>query len=107
MLRTVFALTAIVLVAAAAGCSMCAHPYDYCGPTFMGGNYQTCDPDARAGSILSPPIQTAAEGVMTPTEEVVSPMGEQIAPSDYFSQDSAQPPAASNRVATGIRVTSR
>ena len=54
MRRTVFALTAIVLVAAATGCRMCAHPFDYCGPTFTGGNCEACNPDARAGSILSP-----------------------------------------------------
>ena len=104
MRRTVFALTAIVLVAAATGCSMCAHPYDYCGPMFTGGNCEACNPDARAGSILSPPIQMMAEEGMVSPEEYGPPMEEEIAPSDYFSQDSAEPPAASNRVTAGTRV---
>ncbi len=33
---------------------MCAESYDYCGPTFNGQCDGQCDPNARAGSILSP-----------------------------------------------------
>lgn len=40
------------LFAATTGCKMCAHPYDYCGPTFTGGTY-AAGPHGRAGSILS------------------------------------------------------
>ena len=36
----------------AAGCAMCAHPYDYCGPVI--DDPQACCPNARAGSILAP-----------------------------------------------------
>jgi hypothetical protein len=101
MRRTVFALTAIVLVAAATGCRMCAHPFDYCGPTFTGGNCGPCNPDARAGSILSPTIPTTVGGGQVTPEEVVGPTEEQTAPSDdYLSQE----PAASNRAAAGTRV---
>jgi hypothetical protein len=46
-----------LLVAAmggAAGCRMCAHPYDDCGPTFTGGcDGDPCIMDGRAGSILA------------------------------------------------------
>ena len=104
MRRTVFALTAIILVAAATGCRMCAHPFDYCGPTFTGGNCEACNPDARAGSILSPPIQTVAEEGTVSPEEVSPPMDEQIAPSDHVSQSPAQPSGAPNRVTAGTRV---
>lgn len=45
------------------GCAMCASPYDYCGPTFSAGegceacdHCAVCDPLARAGSVLSPPL---------------------------------------------------
>lgn len=41
------------------GCRMCASPYDYCGPTFLGrsgeGDCQSCSPSApRAGSAIAP-----------------------------------------------------
>ena len=54
---------------------MCAHPYDYCGPTFdaprddcsgdgaCGDCGPCCDPLARAGSILSPPLDTVVVDV--------------------------------------------
>ena len=54
MARTTFACAVVALVALTAGCSMCAHPYDYCGPTFTGEGCQPCMPNARACSILSP-----------------------------------------------------
>ena len=55
--RTVFACSLLVLVAASAGCRMCASPYDYCGPTSTGECGQGCCPNARQGSILSPGAQ--------------------------------------------------
>ena len=57
MVRTVFACSLLVLVAATAGCRMCASPYDYCGPTSTGECGQGCCPNARQGSILSPGVQ--------------------------------------------------
>lgn len=54
MARTMFALAAAGLVALTAGCRMCAHPYDYCGPTFTAEGCQECMPNARACSILAP-----------------------------------------------------
>ena len=56
MHRTGLLFTVAALLAVSAGCSMCSHPHDYCGPTFDRGSDQSCDPIARAGSILSPPI---------------------------------------------------
>ena len=45
---------------------MCAHPYDYCGPTFTGACDEPCCPNVRAGSILSgvaPVSEAAVEGI--------------------------------------------
>lgn len=54
MLRTNI-LAALGLLMFAAGCSMCAHPYDNCPPTYTGGDCSTCrDTTVRAGSILAP-----------------------------------------------------
>ena len=51
MVRILFASLILGLVAVTAGCSMCSHPYDDCGPLFTGG----CDGNQctgpRAGSI--------------------------------------------------------
>ena len=60
MARTLGAWITIGLVAMAAGCRMCDNPYDYCGPTFVGGCYQQCCPTARAGSILSGTVSPGA-----------------------------------------------
>ncbi len=45
----------------ASGCSMCQHPYDYCGPVWSEGDCRNCNPDYRAGSILN----RQGPGVMT------------------------------------------
>lgn len=51
----------------AAGCRMCAHPYDYCGPVV--DDPQACCPNARAGSILATGGGYGADaGTLTPTE---------------------------------------
>jgi len=71
MLRAILALSVLCLVVVASGCRMCAHPYDYCGPTFMGRCGESCDWKARAGSILSPggaPVVTEQ-----PQPELISP----------------------------------
>jgi hypothetical protein len=42
------------LVTLFSGCALCAHPFDYCGPTVTGQCGDECDANApRAGSILS------------------------------------------------------
>ena len=78
MVRTIFALCMVALLAVTAGCRVCAHPYDYCGPLFDGqGGQYCCCPNARAGSILSPnPMMgTCNCGAQTPQvlEEDVAP----------------------------------
>jgi hypothetical protein len=42
----------VAVVLAAAGCTMCCHPYDYCGPVHDDQGCQSCSTRARAGSIL-------------------------------------------------------
>jgi len=75
MVRTRIAWPLVALIALTAGCAMCAHPYDYCGPTFTGECGQTCDPMARAGTRLSPPLEpmldenAASSGAAAGTEE--------------------------------------
>ncbi len=59
MVRTIHVVALVALIAVTAGCTMCAHPYDYCGPTFTGDCGQPCAPNARAGSILSPGLEVA------------------------------------------------
>jgi hypothetical protein len=55
MVRIGFAVAVIAVVATTAGCTMCCHPYDGCGPVFEGhGRYATgCSCCARAGSVYS------------------------------------------------------
>jgi len=53
MYRAICALALLATVAMASGCTMCAHPFDYCGPMFTGGCGEQCDPNARAGSVCS------------------------------------------------------
>lgn len=54
MSRTIVALSVVLLIAALAGCRMCADLYDDCGPLFTG---ESCGPPCgawdRSGSILS------------------------------------------------------
>ena len=48
---------------------MCAESYDYCGPTFTGECDGQCDPNARAGSILSANPGMIIEGEVITTIE--------------------------------------
>ena len=53
MVRTILALSAVALIATTAGCRMCADPYDYSGPLYMGDAHGSPSaPDYRAGSRL-------------------------------------------------------
>ena len=71
MLRTGFGLGVLAALLMAAGCRMCAHPYDYCGPVYSDYGCQTCSPYARAGSILvgSPEMIPSAELVQGSPEQ--------------------------------------
>ena len=54
MSRTVLGWMTVGLVTLFSGCAMCAHPFDYCGPTVTGRCGDECDHNApRAGSIMS------------------------------------------------------
>ena len=87
------ALVIFSLVVPTIGCSMCASPYDYCGPTMTGdaacGGCSSCMATGRAGSILAPggPVAYAAGDVRrrdvgdgaradspTPDAEMVGPV---------------------------------
>lgn len=72
MLRIAVASATMALLAVTAGCTMCAHPYDDCGPTFTAEGCQRCMPNARAGSILSPGLQPIAGAEIGP-ETVPAP----------------------------------
>ena len=67
MYRFLIVLTAFALAAPSLGCRLCAHPFDYCGPTSIAGRFQPCDPCARAGSVLSTGSQYIP-GQMVPDE---------------------------------------
>jgi hypothetical protein len=73
MPRTLFALAIALLVAGTAGCRMCAHPYDYCRPTFTGECGEPCMPNARDGSILAPAWQLGAGSEIPPAEVIPVP----------------------------------
>jgi len=53
MFRTTLGLSAVAVLAAVAGCTMCCHPYDCCGPVYENGACQSCSTHYRTGSILS------------------------------------------------------
>jgi hypothetical protein len=110
-MQRIFYILVFVGLGMASGCRMCAHPYDYCGPTYVGQcGTVCCDPDARAGSVLSRPLDTAATPAMaveesagpiveTPLEPI--PRGEEIVvPSNETSRlvPLPAPPARSARV---------
>ncbi|MBN2021393.1 MAG: hypothetical protein JW809_01235 [Pirellulales bacterium] len=89
--RALILLAAMGLAAGTTGCTMCAHPYDDCGPTFTGGCGDSCDPDARAGSILSGSSMESISGDVVEGEvisERVAPMSntENIEPSVIFEE---------------------
>jgi hypothetical protein len=101
MRRTCLAACFAALLAAAAGCTMCDHPYDYCGPTYTGECGQTCNPLARAGSILSPPVDiTTSGGTPAASEAQPAPAGT-AAPEAPAAEQT--PPATESRSATPYR----
>ena len=73
MRQILLGLLLIGLTAATTGCRICANPFDYCGPTYVGEcGPVCCNPDARAGSVLSPPLEPmAGPGMMI--EESIEP----------------------------------
>lgn len=85
MQRILLGWTALGLLALAAGCTLCASPYDYCGPTFTGEGCGdgSCDPRLRSGSILAP-ADTAFASDEFAGGTVIS---EEIGPGQIISSD--------------------
>lgn len=71
MPRSAIASIGVGLLALATGCTMCAHPYDYSGPTSTGSCPTGAHSTARAGSILAGAGAPAVTGEVMP-EKVLS-----------------------------------
>lgn len=112
-MRHILLILTLAGLTAAAGCRMCAHPYDECGPTFVGEcGPVCCNPYARAGSVLSPPLTpmaapcetTMIEG-STPVEGDSSlepiPIGEEVMISPEMTRVMPAPRAPRNARAGG------
>lgn len=53
-MRPTFAMMLSLMAAGLVGCTICQHPYDYCGPTFSGpGGQDPCLINERAGSAFT------------------------------------------------------
>jgi hypothetical protein len=59
MLRLGLGLGILAVLSTLAGCTMCCHPYDWCGPVHDGEGCQSCDSRYRVGSILAGTAETA------------------------------------------------
>lgn len=108
MVRAMLCWAIAMLAAVTAGCTMCAHPYDYCDPPFPGGCGPCLPSSVRAGSILSPGPMAAPEvdPEQVVSEQVVSdqaaPMSDDAAaafsaPSLDEAPEEAPRPATSSR----------
>ena len=67
MFRVVFGLGVVAALVATAGCRMCSHPYDYCGPVHFGQGCQSCLTHSRAGSILGGETQLLSPRIQSET----------------------------------------
>ena len=64
MFRMALSLGVAAVLLAVAGCTMCCHPYDYCGPVYDDCGCHSCSPCYRAGSVLSgSPEPTLSSGL--------------------------------------------
>ena len=90
MRHLVFAIATLTLLAGSTGCRMCAHPFDYCGPTFTGGCGEPCGCDVRAGSILSGGKVTTAEMSEAPLMPVPDQQSH-TTPSGWHAPTNAHP----------------
>ncbi|MEE8452250.1 MAG: hypothetical protein V3R99_10060 [Thermoguttaceae bacterium] len=95
MARITFAWSVVALVALTAGCTMCAHPHDYCGPTYTGECGTQCAPNARAGSILSEPLETFSTHEMGPHSGIP---GDMVPVPDGFAESVSQRQQSVDRV---------
>jgi hypothetical protein len=53
MFRMALSLGVVAVLLTIAGCTMCCHPYDYCGPVYGDCGCNSCSPCCRTGSVLS------------------------------------------------------
>jgi len=92
MYRGLLGWAAVVWLAVAAGCSMCGHPYDYCGPTFTGPQCGgDCMIDTRAGSILAPAGAVMGPAGVVPGEVISEAVGPETVISTGDGAVSARP----------------
>jgi hypothetical protein len=85
MFRTTLSWALVAILYAVAGCRMCSHPYDYCGPVYDRG-CQSCCPPERAGSVLEATAQPSPEAAQGPdaapgSERVISTTEQAAEPS--------------------------
>ena len=103
-MRRVLLILALIGLTASAGCRICAHPYDYCGPTYVGECSDICcNPYARAGSVLSPPLRSTAGGCEGCLEPI--PMDSEMAASSNNGTGHAVPLPSPPRTARGAGPT--
>jgi hypothetical protein len=91
MSRTLLGWFLMALVAAGAGCTMCATPYDECGPVLT-GDCASCRSNVRRGSVLSAGAESSGDVVRAEAESAV----EQTPPSSALHpipDTSLEPPA--------------
>jgi hypothetical protein len=61
MVRPSLVIAVAATLAALAGCTMCCHPYDHCGPVYEGRYATGCSRNVHAGSIFSGTDGTSTE----------------------------------------------
>jgi len=100
-MRRILLILSILGLTAAPGCRMCAHPYDECGPTYAGEcGPVVCDPYARSGSVLSPPLTPMCAGCDTVVEQSSMPAtgGATLEPVPLENEVSTSPQTQTRRV---------
>jgi hypothetical protein len=73
-MRRFFAITALVL-SAAAGCHMCASPYDYCGPVIENNGPQSYGPQMGGDYAATRPSYGPQSQSMAANSQANSPQG--------------------------------
>jgi len=85
MSRVLSAWLAVGLLALANGCTMCEHPYDYCGPVISEAG--PVSGNVRAGSILSGMAPPGLDAAAVPTANA-PPSAEQTADQPTKAEES-------------------
>jgi hypothetical protein len=91
MKRRLSALATLALVAALAGCAMCQSPFDYCGPVAGPDGCQSCNFNARRGSMFEPmdggggemQMQMAPTLAPSAADAAEYPAGDEVEAVDY------------------------